>query len=194
MGDLGKIRFFTTFLCTIGNSIRKNDDFWRFFETLQNFDSFLKTNFLKFFSKKKSVHSPHLSWKISVFWNSQLKSFWHFLKKSRFFNFFIPMGKPWKRTTKKVIFDVFHISLKSIFDIIWVIWWDPVFLWMFCTIGKLVWINTKFCETMKCLKNHYPNSITNLIYFLKRKYHTNKLIKITIVNSKLVVLTTVNID
>ena len=112
MGDLGKSRFFTTFLCTIGNSIRKNDDFWRFFETLQNFDSFLKTNFLKFFSKKKSVHSPHLSWKISVFWNSQLKSFWHFLKKSRFFNFFIPMGKPWKRTTKKSNFWCFSYQSK----------------------------------------------------------------------------------
>ena len=140
-----------------------------FFETLQNFDSFLKTNFFKFFSKKKSVHSPHLSWKISVFWNSQLKSFWHFFFKVDFLTFSYLWENHGKGPQKKVIFDVFHISLKSIFDIILVIWWDPVFLWMFCTIGKLVWINTKFCETMKCLKNHYPNSITNLIYFFKTK-------------------------
>ena len=107
-----KVVFSQLFCVLLEIRYEKNDDFWRFFETLQNFASFLKTNFFKFFSKKKSVHSPHLSWKISVFWNSQLKSFWHFLKKSRFFNFFIPVGKPWKRTTKKSNFWCFSYQSK----------------------------------------------------------------------------------
>ena len=143
--------------------------FLTFFETLQNFDSFLKTNFLKFFSKK-SLSILHI-WveKLVFFEIHNLNLFDIFWKKVDFLTFSYLWENHGKGPQKKVIFDVFHISLMSIFDIIWVIWWDPVFLWMFCTIGKLVWINTKFCETMKCLKNHYPNSITNLIYFLKTK-------------------------
>ena len=92
-----------------------------------------------------------------------------FFEKSRFLTFSYLWQNHGKGTTKKGILGVFHISPKSIFSVILVIWWDHVFVWMFCTIGKLVWINTKFCETMKCLKNHYSNSITNLIYFLRTK-------------------------
>ena len=108
----GKKSFFHNFFVYYWKFDTKKRWFLTFFGTLQNFASFLKTNFFKFFSKKKSVHSPHLSWKISVFWNSQLKSFWHFLKKNRFFNFFIPMGKPWKRTTKKSNFWCFSYQSK----------------------------------------------------------------------------------